>query len=331
MSSPKFSSISRKAILIASCSFDTPHTENVVRHLKRANYKSIIYEADKVVVGAKTLAIVFNKKQISLKYDGLTVDGRAVGAAWFRKAEYFNLNLHDKAKQFHLEVEARELQRGIFDTLPEGRWLNAPSKIERGGNKLTQLRLAQGVGFNIPTTVVANSWEEVRNTLPPLLIMKTCHGQLYEDNKSKNVSTTVLSDNNLNELRHTKPFPGIFQSYMPKAREWRVTVVGEQVFPAAVYTAARAKDDYRKWQFSDNVKFRKERLPDEVADKCTALLKKMGLAFGAFDLVEDEHGKITFLEVNPNGQFMWLEESLGLPISQAIASKLIAIASSNPS
>lgn len=318
--------IRRKDIFIATSSLDVLHTESVVRHLKRANCRPIIYEADKVLTGTKRFAIFFDKKQFSIKYEDLIINQDAVGAAWFRKADYFNLNLQDEAKQFYLEAEARELQRGIFAALPDRYWLSAPSKVERGKDKLMQLRLAQKVGFDIPTTVVSNNWEEIRRVLPPLLIMKTSRGRLYENNRQKGVFAAILNDNNLNDMRQTRPFPGIFQSYIPKAREWRVTVVGEEVFSAAVYTTTKAKDDYRKWMLTDNVEFRKERLPDEAGRKCVQLLKDMELAFGAFDLIEDERGKITFLEVNPNGQFLWLEEGLGLPISQAIASRLVDIA-----
>jgi hypothetical protein len=52
----------------------------------------------------------------------------------------------------------------------------------------------------------------------------------------------------------------------------------------------------------------------------------MGLKFGAFDLVERPDGQIVFLECNPNGQYGWLEEDLGLPISESIAAELVNIA-----
>jgi glutathione synthase/RimK-type ligase-like ATP-grasp enzyme len=111
-----------------------------------------------------------------------------------------------------------------------------------------------------------------------------------------------------------------------KAREWRVTVVGNNIFLAAIYTDESAKDDWRWHQNTSAVRFRKEVLPDDIAHLCIFYLKMMGLAFGAFDLVEEPNGRIFFLECNPNGQYGWLEEDLGLPISQAIAVELIRIA-----
>jgi glutathione synthase/RimK-type ligase-like ATP-grasp enzyme len=99
-----------------------------------------------------------------------------------------------------------------------------------------------------------------------------------------------------------------------------VTVVGEEVFPAAIYTSLRAKDDWRRHQLGTNeVEFKREKLDCDTERQCLRYLKSLGLGFGAFDLVESADGAITFLECNTNGQFGWLEDELDLPISAAIA------------
>jgi len=88
------------------------------------------------------------------------------------------------------------------------------------------------------------------------------------------------------------------------------------------------KDDWRMHQFGPGVTFKVESFPRELEKKCILLLRHFGLRYGAFDFIETPDGKIIFLEVNPNGQFMWLEERLGIPISEAVAHELIRIASS---
>lgn len=57
-------------------------------------------------------------------------------------------------------------------------------------------------------------------------------------------------------------------------------------------------------------------------EQTLSFLDGMGLGFGAFDFIETPHGGIVFLGCNPSGQFSWLEEQLGLPISAAIADEL---------
>jgi glutathione synthase/RimK-type ligase-like ATP-grasp enzyme len=54
------------------------------------------------------------------------------------------------------------------------------------------------------------------------------------------------------------------------------------------------------------------------------LVQKLGLRYAAIDLIETPKGDFVFLEANPNGQYSWLENDLGLPISDAIASELAA-------
>jgi glutathione synthase/RimK-type ligase-like ATP-grasp enzyme len=67
-------------------------------------------------------------------------------------------------------------------------------------------------------------------------------------------------------------------------------------------------------------------LPLKYQKLCIAYTKHYSLQYGAFDLVERPDGSIVFLEINAAGQFMWLEEKLGLPISAAIADCLVKIA-----
>jgi hypothetical protein len=49
------------------------------------------------------------------------------------------------------------------------------------------------------------------------------------------------------------------------------------------------------------------------------------LRFSAIDLVLDPSGDYWFLELNPNGQWAWIEARTGLPISEAITNELVRI------
>lgn len=108
-----------------------------------------------------------------------------------------------------------------------------------------------------------------------------------------------------------------------------MTVVGEEVFAATIYTDESAKDDWRKLQTSEAVQFKSESLPNEISEQCILYLKTMGLKYGAFDFIETSDGEMVFLECNSNGQYGWLEQELGFSISNAIASELIKITSNN--
>jgi len=64
-------------------------------------------------------------------------------------------------------------------------------------------------------------------------------------------------------------------------------------------------------------------LPVEVEQKLLRLMDYFSLNYGAIDIILTPARKHVFVEVNPCGEFFWLERSPGLPISDAIADVLV--------
>ncbi|MCE1238143.1 MAG: hypothetical protein LWW93_17475 [Hyphomicrobiales bacterium] len=58
-------------------------------------------------------------------------------------------------------------------------------------------------------------------------------------------------------------------------------------------------------------------LPDGLADRIDAYMKRLGLKFGRLDFILDGATAI-FLEVNPNGQFGWLDDPQDWPLHRAV-------------
>ena len=54
-----------------------------------------------------------------------------------------------------------------------------------------------------------------------------------------------------------------------------------------------------------------------------ALVERLGLCYGALDLVLTPDGRYVFLEINPSGQYLWIEVATGLPITAALCEMLI--------
>jgi glutathione synthase/RimK-type ligase-like ATP-grasp enzyme len=65
-------------------------------------------------------------------------------------------------------------------------------------------------------------------------------------------------------------------------------------------------------------------LPDDVADKLRGLMHRLGLIYGAIDLRLTPDGRYVFLEINPAGQFLYVEQQTGQPIAAALAARLAA-------
>ena len=112
------------------------------------------------------------------------------------------------------------------------------------------------------------------------------------------------------------------QEWVPKHHDVRVTVVGQEVF--AVVIDVQGSDagivDWRADYASH--RYHPTSIPDEVRRGLTAMLERLGLSFGVIDFVVRIDGAWVFLELNPNGQWGWIEEATDLPISSSIASEL---------
>jgi glutathione synthase/RimK-type ligase-like ATP-grasp enzyme len=267
--------------------------------------------------------------QITIRYDGNLITDDMIDAAWFRRPSLFSYERDDMAERMSLEQNARSAFEAIWDAVSSGKWLNSPDAIQRSQRKLHQFAIAQSLGFRLPGVNMTNSWDSVRGMGKDLIFKLPGNGFLQSNrHDARLMFSTRLDATKINNIRHTQPFPGMIEPYIAKKREWRVTVVGEEVFPVAIHTSDYAKDDWRRHQGTANVEFVSEPLPDtSIPAKCKELLYRLGLRYGAFDFIETPSDEMIFLEVNPNGQYMWLEKTLGLPISDAIARELIRIAS----
>ena len=318
-------------VAIFSTSLDRPTYEPVVEILQKKGLDTFVYNSDKIACQDDSLNISVNSDgNLNLEYNDETVRLDQIKASWFRHPYVYNFDIEDKAKKMTLEHEIDLLQNSIWNSVSDEAWLNHPDKMEKARDKIGQLILAKSLGLKIPDTIVANNWGSIRNKFQDNpFIIKMPKGLIYENNKAKILYTTILNSNSSNELEENNPFPGIYQEYLEKRREWRITIVDDKVFEASVYTDKDAKDDWRKHQFSNKVLFKKEKMPTEVTEKCCNFLGKLGLLYGTFDLIENNEGEITFLECNTNGQYRWLEDVLQLPITEAIADSLIKIHSQN--
>jgi hypothetical protein len=72
-----------------------------------------------------------------------------------------------------------------------------------------------------------------------------------------------------------------------------------------------------------SVAFTRERLPASVSKSLTTLMGALGLVFGVLDIRLGLDGEYYFLEVNPQGQFAYLEIKTGLPIFASLAQFLV--------
>ncbi len=128
-------------------------------------------------------------------------------------------------------------------------------------------------------------------------------------------------------VREARPDPlhaGVFQHYVAKDYELRITVIGERIFAGRINSQKHAESsvDWRHRPF--DMEPEPHALPAEIGESILAFLHAFGLVYGAFDFVVMPDGRYVFLEINPGGQYMWVESVTGMPITEALADALCA-------
>lgn len=290
-------------------------------------HRVVVLESDLIVTGDQHLEVGVRDGSSSITLGNETFSASDIAAAWWRKPGLLMVARSDPLARHALERESRALLEWVLDLVPDDAWLNSRVAARRASSFL-QLLEANRVGFTTPWTVVTNSWKGVTALAKAGdLIIKLPNGTLESQKSPKSLFTTRISPQSIAELsKSSKAFPAVWQPFVSKLREWRVTVVGDQVFEAMIETDDQAKDDWRRHQFTAGVRFVQGTLPAAVRERCRRVVQQLGLRFGAIDLIESPSGEFTFLEVNPNGQYYWLEALLGMEISSAVAQQISRLA-----
>lgn len=201
--------------------------------------------------------------------------------------------------------------------------MSHPSAIWQAEYKPYQLRVAASLGLTIPRTVVTNDPAAIRSAFQrfgDLIIKPTRTGHIIKDGAEYAVYTSRLLAEHLADLESARLSPSIYQALIPKKYDIRVTIVGDRCFAAAIDSPSdpAAQVD---WRQTENPKLPHYpiTLPDALVAMLRQLMQQLGLAFGAIDLVETPEGEYVFLEVNPSGQWLWIDEMLDLGITDAVA------------
>jgi len=209
---------------------------------------------------------------------------------------------------------------------PEALWVSDSSAIKFADRKIVQLRLAAEIGFHVPETLFASTPRRAKEfvdkhgiciakTMAHILPLKTF------------AFTKVLRSGDDIDYTNLNLDPYIFQQYIEPSYELRVTVVGDQIFAAKVEGEETdgLTSQYRDWRYAhanDTFKATALQLSPELTKKCVRFVRELNLEFGALDLIVDKKGHTWFLEINPNGQWAFVEMETGQPIGKAIAEKL---------
>jgi glutathione synthase/RimK-type ligase-like ATP-grasp enzyme len=258
-----------------------------------------------------------------------SVELSTLKAIWYRRprAPVVHDCLTDTATRTAIQQECESFLYDIWSSIG-GMWVPGPPFVLRRWRKVAQLDLAQELGFEIPPTLITSSPDEL------VAFYQQHNGNIV----SKRVGFSFLSSEASPFFRYTDVVtkrdigyaqairfsPMIFQAYVPKELELRITVVGSEVFAAEIHSQETNHTRY-DWRRYDpyHTPYLPHELPLSIAQRCVQLVRRMGLTFGAIDMILTPEGRYVFIEINANGQYLWIEYATGLPISDAVCDLLI--------
>ena len=227
----------------------------------------------------------------------------------------------------YLRNEITYILEGIYKVLRNKYWLNDVYSIREAENKIYQLQMAQEVGFRIPISLISNESEQVYNQIRKnnndCIIKPIKSGNMKDAKHPKVVFTTKLSDEQIENNERIESFPIFIQENINKQFDLRITVIGNNVYTAQIHSQLD-KDSEVDWRKGQQIlEHSNHELPNEIVGMCIELTKKMKLNYSAIDMILDKRGNYIFLEINPNGQWAWIEKRLDFPLSKRIVDMLL--------
>lgn len=250
---------------------------------------------------------------------------------WYRRPSRTYIFASDlsEAGYDYAKAEAQRGFEGVLYSLP-CLWVSHPDAIRAAEWKPGQLVYAQQLGLRIPRTIITNSEQAA------LQFFDECQGKVVYKPLSQGfprpkvgevwqgaVYTTRLTRSALREhLSSVAITATCFQEYIPKAFELRVNVIGAQVFAAEIHSqhSEHARIDFRLGY--GDLKYGIHTLPASIEKACKALVRQFRLQFAALDLLVTPDGQYVFVDLNSNGQWGWIENHTGLPLTKTLVTLL---------
>jgi glutathione synthase/RimK-type ligase-like ATP-grasp enzyme len=249
-----------------------------------------------------------------------TLDLATISGIWWRRPyPYANQRRSDIPGNIFTTVqgERRVAIMGSLDCFI-GNAFNDPGRSRQASHKPTQLIRARDIGLTIPDTLITNDADAVKEFVDSVAgraIYKMFRGTSFGF-----FGTRPFGELDFSNLDRLQTCPAIFQEYIEGEYDIRVIVVGDKIFAARLaYDQSSEIIDTRLL----HTEIAAYELPSDIENKLVQLVKSFGLVYSAIDMRYSNELGYVFFELNPEGQFLWIEIEADLPISHEIAAQLL--------
>jgi glutathione synthase/RimK-type ligase-like ATP-grasp enzyme len=306
---------------------DDEHTGLVVDHLRQAGREVVQIDlAD--FPARRRIELTWSDvqgPQFLVEHEGHRVDLAQAKAVWWRRVAGFAVDPSIKfgERAAFAESETSQAVHGMLDSL-SCPWMNPRSADTTAHQKPYQWTIARQVGLSLPRTLVTTDAQAARAFVdalrPGKVVFKAFLAAIQEWRE-----TRLVEQADLDRLELLRYAPVIFQEYVPGV-DLRITMIGDAIFAAEIDVRNTSYEFDMRMVIGEGI-VRSVELPQELQTKLRRLQRRLGLVYGAIDMRCTAQGEYVFLEVNPAGQWLFVEQRTGLPIAKALADHLCAMAS----
>lgn len=306
------------------------HADYVIKAIERLGGECIRFHTETLVDNTEYFFSFSGSRAYSnflIKDSGLDFCVGEIRSVYYRrpKKPVAPQNVEDPGIKEFIENESEALLAGLYLSLTDvNTWVNHPTKNRLAGNKIGQLRKAAEIGLKIPDTLITNSVDKAYHFFYDSnkdVICKSIRQELaFDDGKSVFVFThKIPKEAKKVSFEGVRSGSSILQRRIRKRSDVRVTLVGHSCF------AVEIENDEVDWRKIDpySLPHKVIDLPDQLKQQLIALQSGYGLLSSQMDLLLTHDNEFVFLEINPNGQWLWVELITGLPIAEAIAKFLL--------
>lgn len=301
------------------------HTIDVVRRLTGAGREVVLIDLTDFPTRAPLELAWSNDRgpTYSIKTPQRHIDLGTARVGWWRRVRPFSIDLAvaQPSMRAFAESETAQAVNGMLDALP-CTWMNPRAADTAAHHKPYQWTVAHQVGLRLPRTLVTSSPEAARAFIDTVGIGKTIFKAFLATHESWR-ETRLLEASDVQRLDLVRYAPVIFQEYV-EGIDLRITVVGDSIFAAEIDARSTSYPVDMRMVIGEAV-IRPVELPIEIHNAILRLQHELGISYGAIDMRRTPAGEYIFFEVNPAGQWLFVEQRAGLPISQAIADFLGAL------
>ena len=314
------------------------HTDALIKEIHKSDIEAIRLNSESFISQSQyhfTWDVDGKITDRALQFKDSLRSAKDIKVIWWRKPDDYQSHpsVTDPWAIKYAQDETKSLLLSLRGLFPEAKWVNDYHNLRLPSNRINQIPIAKQLGIPIPATIVTNDYEPALKFLQQYsdCIVKPMRysGFLHEETQYA-CYTRPIDIETLEEFRESIHLAPLFiQKRISKKAEYRVTLIGKQHFVCRLDVAHLNDPDVdMDWRViePDKVTHIPDTLPESYIHKLRQMLEIFGLNFGAFDIIRDDDDELYFIELNPNGQWYWIEILTQMPMVKAMADLITELA-----